>query len=200
MRGRIDRSHRRRRVAPAGRLLAALLAGLCAGGCFNRPLEEGDRQLLVTVVDLAGYGATIDPVDASIVERRVQYFDGSLELEYEFEAAESSASPLYLSAVAGLERRKSDALVTYTAQREAVKLTAKAGGLDMVPMPSFFSWGDDSLFVMLEYEGVTVGNFFLARKGRKTYFLMLSGFYFDEPALWAELVQPRLDRLSAFDP
>jgi hypothetical protein len=38
------------------------------------------------------------------------------------------------------------------------------------------------------------------RDGSKIYLIVLSGMYFDDPAQWADLVEDKLERFSAYDP
>ena len=179
------------------RILLALCPLLLA--CVDQQIEDRDRALFVTVKDLEEYGIRMEP-SIPAVERRIRYLDRSLEIEYELDASEDAEQPLYLSSTAGLDVSEREAKVTYAALRAGFKVGVKWGGLEVSPDPEFYSYGDDSYFALLLYDGRPAGNVFLMREGARTYSLVLSGIYFDEISSWKALVEPRLASLRSYQP
>ena len=65
--------------------LAFLLLILAA--CTSRDLEEGDRDLVLKIEQLQPYGLSIPPNFSDFESfKREQWIDGSVTIEYEFEA------------------------------------------------------------------------------------------------------------------
>jgi len=184
----------------AALLVVGLVVGLAGAGCFELPLEEADRGLLVTAEDLGAWGVPIDRGAASVVERRTRYFDGSLAVEYEFDASESSESPLFVTSSVDFEMTEGDARTYFAVLRKSFELTAGWEGMGVNPAPSPYAAGDDSYYAMLDYDGAAVGNLFLARHGKKTFFFVVSGYHIEDPGQFAALVEPRLAYLEGYKP
>ena len=189
-----------KRPKSAPRTLALSIAMLAVAACSKGPLQDSDRELLVTAEDLAEYGVAIDREGSTTHERRIRYWDGTYELEYSFETADGSAEPLYLDTTASFERHTGEARSTFIVLRTSLKIGLSVGGVEAVEDPDFFPFGDDRYFAFLEYEGSRVGNVLVARVGKATYSLVLSGVFFDDAELWTELVQPKLEALGHYDP
>lgn len=177
-----------------------LFVGLGGFGCFQQPMEKADRALLVTVQDLRGYGAMADPASASVAEHRTKTLDGSLEVHYEFDGSASPTHPLYVTTTASFEATERDARIAYAVLRKSFELTASWEGMGVEAVPATHGGADDSFFATLDYEGQRVGNLFLARQGRKTWFFVVSGFYIDDADTFATLVGPRLAYLEGYTP
>lgn len=184
-----------------GRLVGLLALLALVTGCVPGEIQEGDRPLLVTVADLEPYG--YDPIAYAEDETfsRTRYLDGSLEIDYELDSSEG-LEPLYLSATAGFERSSSDAVATFAMEKGAFGVGLELGGGGIEEVPGFFRWGDDAYFALIMGEEGPVGNIFGTRSGRKIYWLLLSGVYFDadSPEEWAEFISPKLEYLESYEP
>jgi hypothetical protein len=179
-----------------------LCLALVLTGCLHRSIKEEDRPLLITAKDLESYGAVVPETHAFESMKRIHYADRSVEIDYEYEAPDDmeGIDPMYLTVTIEFEPTLSEAKSMYTLGKGAYAVGSKIGGLEVVEQEDFFQWGDASFFSVLEYEGQPVGNLFITRKGKKIYTIMLSGLYFDDAALWRELVEPRLNYMTTYEP
>ena len=59
-----------------------------------------------------------------------------------------------------------------------------------------FRWGDDSEFSLLKANGLSFGNVFVGRKGKRVYMITVSGIYFDESAEIRDLLGEKLRALE----
>ena len=185
-------------VRMIGWLLGALLA--LATGCAEQPVEKKDLPLLLTVGELANYGITIDDHERYESFAKTRYFDGSTDIDYEFQTPDDSPDPLYLAVTVTFERTVRDAKASYLVERGASLVGGKIGGVETETLPEFYDYGDESYFGLLKGEQGPVGNVFGARLGKKVYFVLLAGAYFDEPRQWANWVTPKLDYMKRYSP
>ncbi len=180
--------------------LAVLVTCLLVVACVKSEIHDADRPLLVTVDDLKQFGFEFGPLADRQVFHRTWHFDGSLEIEYEFDTPEDSDDSLYLSVTAGFERSVRDAVATYRMEKGGTGIGARLGGVEMREEQGFFQWGDESFFASLVGENGPGGNVFAARLKNKTYWVMIAGLYFDDTNEWARFIQPKLDYLATYDP
>jgi len=185
---------RKEGVATAGR---CVLLAVLASGCVKGSLTDEEKSHLLTVDDLAGFGVKAAEPEAFGKFRKTSFLDFSKDLEYEYEIPDgvTVATPLYLSCSISIEVSVKDARSTYFLQEKTVMAVGKWRDLGIEEKKGFFQWGDDSKFALFVKNGKPVGNLFLGRKGKTVYFLCLSGVYFDDPELWAKLMEPKLNGL-----
>ncbi len=60
-----------------------------------------------------------------------------------------------------------------------------------------YEWGDESKFVILKSNGEPYGNIFTCRKGKKVFYVIWNGVYFDDPVWAADLLDPVMERVQA---
>lgn len=188
------------RTGRAAGLLALLaVPGLVA--CVPGEIKDADRPLLVTVADLEPYGFDPAAYSGGEVFSRTRYLDGSLEIDYELDSSEGQ-DPLYLSTTAGFERSNGDAVATYAMEKRAFGVGLELGGGEIQEVPGFYEWGDDTYFALIVAEGSPVGNVFGARSGRRIYWLLVSGLYFDADSRdeWEAFISPKLEYLESYEP
>jgi hypothetical protein len=181
------RSHRRRIQ------LAVWLLILCA--CTSQELEEGDRDLVLKIGQLRPHGLNL-PADYTSYESftRERWIDGSVMIEYEFEAPEELGLP-YLYSSAERHPSNSDACMSFAAGN----LGARLGGIELSERNDVFRLGDKSRFGLLMAEGNPYGNFFSMCRGRTAFMVILGGFYFDDGESWGELLETNLEALDSRD-
>jgi hypothetical protein len=193
-------------VLGGGFLALLLCGGLVVGfGWYaatgsQETVSEAERGLVPTVEQLSPW------LDPDFVPRsdagqltKTRYFDGSTEVSYEYEHADE-ARPLYVMSGVHFEASPSDASTTYVALSASFGIGLQWGAdgpMEQEERNDLFAWGDESRLTLLVYNGQTIGNFFVARKGSRVVYFIVSGLYFDEPEALAELLQPHLDRLDA---
>jgi hypothetical protein len=176
------------------------LVFLSLSGCVGGKIKDEDRPLLATIADLEGYGFDLASYADRETFRRTRYLDGSLEIEYEFETPDGAADTVYLAATAGFERTTRDAVAAFLLEKKGVGLGVRVGGGEVVEQPGFFDWGDDSYFATIVGEHGPGGVIFGGRSGRKTYWLMLGGVYFDDAEEWERFISPKLHYLVSYEP
>ena len=107
---------------------------------------------------------------------------------------------LYLSVTMTFERSGVDAFLSHGVEKTSILAGLRMAGLGTRAVEDFYEYGDSSTFYILEKNGSPVGNVFSARDGARIYLIVLSGMYFDDPDTWADLVEEKLERFSAYDP
>ena len=181
------------------RFASALLALGVLTGCFNRPLREKDRPLLVTIADLTALGAPTLNYSRYETLKRVVYLDGTYEINYTFDPPQElleQGAPL-LSVTVDLESSIDEAKDTYRSARAIYGEEGKYRGMDLVEDPDCFQYGEEWFCGIVSNEGVPVGHYFTMRLGRKIYTIALFGLYVGEATAWSELLLPRLEYLAS---
>ena len=169
----------------------------------EEPMAAHERELLLTVEDLSPYvvgGLVGGPRSMETAEKR-RFPGGGTELFYEYDAVDDRDG-VYLSSGINFDRSVSDANMTYTGMNIGASLGLSMAEENIVERdaPELLQWGDESKSTLLVSGGVPVGNVFVARKGRRVFHLILAGVYFDDPAVFQELVLPHLDAMDRHRP
>jgi hypothetical protein len=174
---------------------------LVSAGCQIRgPVDASEKELVLRAADLVPFGYGLEDTERYEVFAKTSIL-GSHEISYEFETPDSEVdNALYLSVTLTVERQLPDALLAHNIERTAILGGLRVAGIVTREVKDFYEYGDSSAFYVLEKDGNAVGNVFSARDGRKICLIVLSGMYFDDPATWAELIEDKLERFSAYDP
>ena len=185
--------------------LVSLFLGL--GALFlatakDLPVTAADREVLLEAGVLAEYVEGFDPSLGTESVGKKRFLDGSHEVEYEYEHPEDDPDhALYVLCTATIEKKGSDARITYAAAVHTMSLGLGFGGLTVEARDDLFSWGDDSKCALLRGEGgAPVGNLFSCRDGTRVFQCTFIGVYFDEVGGLAELLQPILTSLRSYRP
>ena len=163
--------------------------------CTVQPPEEGDRDLVLKIGQLQPYGLSL-PRDFMTFEslKRERWIDGSVTVEYEFEAPVELDLP-YLYSSAELHPSNADACASFSAGNLGVGL----GGAEISERNDLFRFGDKSRFGLLMEEGKPYGNYFAMCRGNNAFTVLLSGFFFDDGDMWGELLRATLDALDTMN-
>jgi hypothetical protein len=179
-------------------LIALLLSG--AAGCGSEePLSEADKRLFLRAADLARYGFEYENAHSHETFSKTRQLDGAYQLTYEFQTPEGERRPLYIYASVSVARNLSDARLSEGAEKVGLLIGLRAAGAEerevrMQP-------GDDQgRLTLLVKGGKPLGNVFTVREGRKTYFLVMAGLYFEDAEDWKKLVEPKLLQLAGYSP
>lgn len=166
----------------------------------DTPVTDTDRAMVVDAYALQSF-IEFDPSSGSETMKKSKYFDGSYELEYEFE--DPSDEGILLTYSLAVERSIDEAeagyLVTWEAIKLGTKLAASGAEVQFDEQNDVFRWGDRSRFVILTSEGIPFGNIFITQKGNKIVTLVLANAYFDDE-LVAELLLPKLELVESYSP
>jgi hypothetical protein len=163
------------------------------------PVTESDKAVLLRAGRLAELSENLRVAPAAEKFTKTKFLDSSVELNYEYEDAEN----LFVQCTISIEPSAKDARTTYAAQSLGMKVGLKVGGgasLSMDDRNDLLSWGDQSKCSLIKNGANPVGNFFIARKGKRVFYAVFVGLYIDDPQVFTELLQPLLKRLDAYEP
>jgi hypothetical protein len=175
--------------------LAAAALAAALGCTTTQPLAFGDRHLVVTVESLAGWadvGSFERSHGESLAKRR--WFDGTLEIEYEFDPGDALSEVPYLYSLFELHRTRGDACSSFLAGEAGARL-----GGDVEKHDELFRYGDLSTYGFFVEEGERVGTFFNMCRSRTTLLVMIAGFVFEQPGDFREIVAPHLVAIEEFE-
>lgn len=159
------------------------------------PISESDTQVIVTANDLVPYFDDYAPTIEHETFQKVQYLDQSVELTYEYDS--SNENDPFVSTTVSYERNKGDASGVYLATWTFQKLGLKSEDqrFELEELDSFYSIGDRSRFANIMYGGEPVGHLFLVQKRNTVYSFILTGFLIEDPSVWMELFNERIQNL-----
>ena len=171
---------------------------LVAIGCKSADVQPAEKDMFVRGGDYAELGIDVREPERYEKFSKTVYFDGSVDIEYEFEPPESEAV-IYLTQTITYEPKKSDARLGRAAEDGVIGLALKAQGLEKVEIQNFYRYGDASDFYVLRKDGNNVGNYFTVLEGGKIFSLLVSGVYIDDVETWRDLVEPKLKLFSSYN-
>lgn len=139
-------------------------------------VKKAEKPHLVTASDLVQFGFKLrDTSKISFYE----FMDGTKEYDYSFENNE-----LYISNTLSICKNKQEANLKY----ETYMTEIFSNGLDKENLNELYTFGDNSMFVLLKKNSTPVGNIFLYKKNNEVYFLSLIGVYFNSKKDWKTLL------------
>ncbi|MFL6566928.1 MAG: hypothetical protein ACJ8G5_18475 [Burkholderiales bacterium] len=186
------------RFGTCATLAGLLLFGLL--GCSTEePLSEADKSLFLRPADLVRYGFRYD--DPANYEKfsKSRQIDGAYQLKYEFQPDQSERRRVFIYASVSVARSDSDAALNEGAEAVGMIIGLKASGVEEREL-GMKSGNDRSKLRLLVKGDKPLGNIFTVRDGRKTYFLVMTGLYFDDAEDWKKLVAPKLEQLAGYSP
>ena len=179
------------------KLFSVLLVGTLLAGC-ERPasLTQADREAVLQIDDLVLWIEDFSPDASKESLKKTKDFDNSYYVEYEYDDSLNEEA-LYLSYDVSLQPTKWDASLIYQSQKFGANLGLFGEDSKQVPRNDLFRWGDESNFSLLQFEdGISFGNLFVARKGKRVVMLVLSGVYFDRAEDVHNLLDEKLEALE----
>ena len=175
------------------RVLYLVLCAFALSACTSADVEEGDRDLVLRVGQLEPYGLSLpEGFESHERFRKEQWIDGSMVIDYEFEAPANLQLP-YVSSMAELHSTNADACASYSMGNFGFSIGTSDA--DVSIRDDFYEFGDESRFAFMMLDGEPIGMYFGMCSGRTAFMLVMGGFYFEDSELFAELVEPVLDRL-----
>ena len=166
---------------------------LLAACSTEEPVTEADKAVVLRVRDLARFGYRFDNVETLESFSKKRQIDGSYEIAYRFQSP-PGAKVLFLHVSVKVGKNESDAALTQGAEKVGLMIGFKKSGVEERELPAPPA-GKLSLLVKDERP---IGNIFTAAHGAKTYLLVMSGLYFDDPALWQKVIEPSMDRFRRY--
>jgi hypothetical protein len=162
------------------------------------PVAASDRSMVVTAQRVAEFSPTLRINPARDTFHKVRTLDGSRELTYEYESTDGEDSVLYVNHQVSVDITVDGAQGGYAGQHIGAKYFG-ARQIRHVERNDLWKWGDTSRCVLLVMNDKTVGNLFMARKGRRYFFLIIVGIYFEDSGAIRELLDPVLQRLDTYE-
>ncbi|MBT4692209.1 MAG: hypothetical protein HOB73_02575 [Planctomycetaceae bacterium] len=184
-------------------LLVVGLGVLYALGSTEERVSRSDQVAIINIDRLLDWSGDLYIPDYSgekIVKTR--FFDGSYDVDYEFDVPEDPNAP-YLNCNIAIEKNKADAKTTYVTMWAGALVGMKIFGdanIDVIERDDIFRWGDESTFAILSLDGEPFGNMFSTRKGNRVLFIIFSGIYTDDRELIGSLLLPILSQLHTYAP
>jgi len=159
----------------------------------SQNVTMGDRSFVVAVPELLDATKNTGGYDAKAeVLRKTKLARGGRELEYRFAG---TRPPWLVSSriIAELDTAQAQATFTQLAERDLV-----SPGLSLAPLE--MPWGDEAMHGTLQRDGVTVGHYFLGRKGTRVVLYRLEGLVLAPPLSFEAFITPRLVQAETFVP
>ncbi len=182
-------------------ILSFLVCLFLLASCRRAEVFDTDKEMFVRAKDFAEYGFSIQNAEKYESFEKINLFDGSQQIEYEFETPENeSANSLYLIETVTIDTNQSDAKMSKGVEDTGISIGLKIGGIEKEEVKDFYKYGDSSNFYALKKDGKKVGNYFSTRHGKNTFSLFIVGLYVDDVETWREIVEPRLKKFSAYKP
>lgn len=167
------------------RFLPLCVAALLMGGCLNQNATPQEKTFFVTASDLKADGYGFGAIAKHEKFSKTRFADGAVDLDYEFNTPDSETNfPLFVQETLSKQPSRGDAITYLAASRGASVLAMKSQGLAEKPVAGETIYGDGSKLTILTLNGQPAGNLFSARQGKRTFFFLMSGWYFETPAEW----------------
>jgi hypothetical protein len=143
----------------------------------EEPVTEADKTVVLRAAELSRFGYRFENIEALETFTKKRHLDGTSEIEYHFQSP-PGAKVLFLHVSVKLAKNESDAAFTQGAEKVGLMIGFKKSGVEERELPAPPS-GKLSLLV-------------------KTFLLVVSGLYFDDPALWQKVIEPSMSRFRAY--
>jgi len=135
------------------------------------PVTVANKEAVLDIADVALWLDGFSPDSSKESLKKTKYLDKSYEIEYVYDDSLNADAP-YLVCSTTLEPSFSDARISYSAMKAGFGLGFSGEpGVKRVPRNDLFRWGDKSEFSLLEADGLSFGNFFVGRKGKRVYMI-----------------------------
>jgi len=179
---------------------AALLLACLAGCGTEEPLSEADKSLFLRPTDLVRYGFQYDDPASYEKFSKSRQIDGAYQLKYEFQPGKTERRRVFIYASVSVAKNESDAALNESAEAVGMLIGLKASGVEDREVQMKTSSNEQSKLRLLVKGDKPLGNIFTTRDGRKTYFIVVTGLYFDDAEDWKKLFAPKLEQLAGYSP
>lgn len=189
-----------------GGVIGLVVLLFAAGVVFEMMGEETElsaveRELLLDIETLSGWlEYTPDPTLAKTYKKT--YFDGSYELDYEYQDQWDDGA-IYMNYKVNWEPKASDAVAIYLPSWQSARFGLKIGGgtgLGLEERNELFQWGEASRFGLITAGNDYVGNVFVGRSDHHVVSFFLSGFYVGDTETADGILTPFLQKLATYSP
>lgn len=171
----------------------ALVACMLACTETNQ-LTTQEKSLLVTEQDFTDFEISKNKRPKGKFHKMFTYVDQVTTLEYEFDVNEST----YLLNTLDITRNFSDAKVNAYAMRTGALIGIKMGDITNKEIPHKNQYGGEAKLLLLKSGKEPVGNVFTYVHENKTWFLLCTGFYYDNAKDFEAIFAPHIEKIRVF--
>ena len=164
------------------------------------PIDDADRAVVLRATDLAEWSPGMETDETIATFEKTKDLFGVYGIEYEYS---SDPAGLFVNTTVSLEPSVSDAQTTFSVTKLGLNVGVAIetkDGMTKIERNDLFSWGDESANYLLQMDGSTVGNAVVVRKGRRTFFVIFAGIYFEDPEDLEAVLEPHLTALEEWSP
>jgi len=167
----------------------------------KKDLDISKYPIITTAAELSEYyDLKLDKSGEYESSAIIKYLDGSKELEYSYDLAETKYfDPLIYYITIQQERSVRDAKEVYVLGKTAIRLTGNSFNQGTIEIDSLMLPGDEYYYALRTYNDVPNGMFYTVRKGARIYTMMISGVYTSDHSLLYDLILPRIESLETYD-
>ena len=184
----------------------ALWSFALAGCLIPKSLQTGaeDLRAIVTIEDFAGWlegnSIVLTPEVETLTKRKIAW---SYELSYEFSGVEagshSESLRVFVHSEVTVHPNAPSALHNANTSWVGLKAGLWKGGASLERVEPTLDWGDGTDCFKIHKEGSQIGNLFIGHTGRVATYVIVSGLYSSDPALFEALLEPKLRALEHYD-
>jgi len=170
-----------------------------------RALEPSqvDRQTLVTIDDFRDWlgELTLRPESESLDKRKIAW---SYELTYDFQGAArlnpTEELQLHVHSERTTHPNAAAALQNTNTYWRRLAAGLERSGATVQRVEPTMDWGDGADWFVIERDGQQIGNGFVGHSGTLASFVLISGIYSSDPALFERTLAPKLRALASYEP
>ncbi|MBB3696812.1 hypothetical protein KMW28_22780 [Flammeovirga yaeyamensis] len=183
------------------KILLFLLAIISISCKTNNNVDVNDYPIVTTIQTVAEYyDLKVDLSGKYETTSTTRYFDGSTELAYTYELLETEVyDPLYYSITIEKEVSEKDAKQLFLMGKGAINLIGKAYEQESKEITTLELPGDESFYAYRTVEGETIGMYYIIRKGKCVYTMLINGVYTKDHSLVIDLLNPKIENLEEFE-
>jgi hypothetical protein len=183
---------------------------ICGGFCLfsyfafmheiDEPVAEADKDVVVTAEHVSQFVDNLKFDKNRGKFSKVRHLDGSKEMSYDYQSDDGDQEGLYVNCFVGVCNSPTEARDAYRGMKLGTNIgMSAAGDVKEVDRNDLWSWGDESRCALLQSNGKSVGNIFMARKGKRYFVLFLVGVYFDKKDDIKEFLDGILKKVDTYE-
>jgi hypothetical protein len=159
----------------------------------------------VTIEDFTGWleasSIVLTRETEALTKRKIAL---SYELSYEFSGFEPSSdeNPLrvFVRSEVSVHPNAPSALHNANTYWVGLKAGLWKGGASLAQVEPTLDWGDGIDCFKIEKEESQIGNLFIGHSGKVATYVIVTGLYTSDPAMFEALLEPKLRTLELYDP
>lgn len=179
--------------------LVLILPFLCGFGPTVKDGTPMDQALFPIIDDFKIYGFSIEDGTATEKLTRTDMANGIKNINYNYLVEKDDEKKFIIKGTA------SYAASVFLSKMQYLGFTA---GFSFSSMKHFsiktietpYTYGDESSLSLLSIGDKPFGNLFMIRKGKKSYSVVIGGFYITEPEMWDDFMKDKIDYFLSYDP